>query len=396
MATAKIILRKIQNKSGLSPLALQIIENGRSSISHIGHAIRPDQWDDKAQKVRKNHDNHARLNNLIKKKLAEANDKILEFQAKDKVSSAQTIKNTIVTKSKTSFADQAQIYLDNLKKSGKFNRYSNDKPKITRVQEFAGDISFQDIDVPFLKKFQAWIKGDRGVSDRTVANHLVVIRTVFNQAIAAGVVERKHYPFGKGKVGVKFPDAGKTGLSKEELQALESADLKGAADHSRNLFLFSFYLAGMRASDVLRLRWVDIQDDRLAYTMGKNNKAGSLKIPAKAMAIIEQYPSDHELVFPDLQKLPNLKDKFAVQKRIKTRIRAANNQLKTIAETLKIEKKLTMHVSRHSFAQISADKVPVQILQKLYRHSSITTTIGYQSNFTNKDTDDALDSVLDF
>jgi phage antirepressor YoqD-like protein len=33
-------------------------------------------------------------------------------------------------------------------------------------------------------------------------------------------------------------------------------------------------------------------------------------------------------------------------------------------------------------------------LQKLYRHSSITTTIGYQSNFINKKADDALDAVL--
>src|SRR5690606_13556941 len=156
-------------------------------------SIRPDQWDDKAQKVRKSHENHARLNNLIKKRLAEANDKILELQVKDKVSSAKTVKQVIVSKAKSSFADQAKIYLDNLKKSGKFNRYSNDKPNITRVKEFAGDVSFQDIDVPFLNRFQAWLKGDRGVSDRTVANHLVIIRSIFNQAIAAGLVDQKHY-----------------------------------------------------------------------------------------------------------------------------------------------------------------------------------------------------------
>jgi site-specific recombinase XerD len=99
-------------------------------------------------------------------------------------------------------------------------------------------------------------------------------------------------------------------------------------------------------------------------------------------------------VFPFLKSLPDLKDEFEVQKYIKVKVRSINTYLKTIAIDLKISKKLTMHVSRHSFAQVSADKIPVQILQKLYRHSNITTTIGYQSNFSNKDMDDALTVVL--
>ena len=37
-----------------------------------------------------------------------------------------------------------------------------------------------------------------------------------------------------------------------------------------------------------------------------------------------------------------------------------------------------------------------KILQKLYRHSDLKTTIGYQSNFIHKDVDGALTDVLDF
>jgi len=36
------------------------------------------------------------------------------------------------------------------------------------------------------------------------------------------------------------------------------------------------------------------------------------------------------------------------------------------------------------------------MLQKLYRHSHISTTMGYQANFIHKDVDDALESVLNF
>ena len=61
-----------------------------------------------------------------------------------------------------------------------------------------------------------------------------------------------------------------------------------------------------------------------------------------------------------------------------------------------IDKKLSMHIARHSFGNISGDKIPIQMLQKLYRHSSVTTTILYQSNFMQRDTDEALDMVINF
>jgi len=81
------------------------------------------------------------------------------------------------------------------------------------VKEFAeGDMHFSEIDPLFLKRFKAWLKatrkvGDRPISDRTIMNHFVVIRSIFNQAISANLVDRKHYPFGRGKVVIKFPDS---------------------------------------------------------------------------------------------------------------------------------------------------------------------------------------------
>lgn len=56
--------------------------------------------------------------------------------------------------------------------------------------------------------------------------------------------------------------------------------------------------------------------------------------------------------------------------------------------------KLTMHLVRHTFGALSGDRIPIQLLQKLYLHSNITTTINYQQAFIYKDADDALDAVL--
>src|SRR5690606_29581256 len=101
-----------------------------------------------------------------------------------------------------------------------------------------------------------------------------------------------------------------------------------------NIYLISYYFAGMRVSDVLRMKWSDFQNGRLYYTMGKNSKTDSLKVPEKALTIIDQYKNDipqHDLVFPFLKSLADLKDEFEVQKYIKVKVRSINTYLKTIA-----------------------------------------------------------------
>ena len=253
-----------------------------------------------------------------------------------------------------------------------------------------------------MDKFKAYLKGGLQLSERSAVNNLVVIRSVFSQAIKDELVDPKYYPFGKGKTKIKFPDSKKIGLTEEEIVRLENVELTSEKEnHCRNLFLFSFYFAGIRVSDVLRMRFSDFQDYRLTYSMGKNNKSGSLKIPQKAEKILRHYEqfkvNNNDLIFPELKRLDNLDDRFKTEKSIgfaTSRIDKCLN--KDVAPKAGIDKPLTMHIARHSFGNISGDKIPVQMLQKLYRHSSITTTIGYQSNFTHKDADDALDAVLRF
>jgi len=70
-------------------------------------------------------------------------------------------------------------------------------------------------------------------------------------------------------------------------------------------------------------------------------------VPEKALAILEQYrrPNPiHDLVFPDLETLPDLDKALNVQRRIKTRVRQNNEQLQKVLEKAKITKTVTMHI----------------------------------------------------
>jgi integrase/recombinase XerD len=402
MFHVKIVIRQKKNKDGLMPLAIRITKDRKTSFIHIANILEKD-WDTETQRVRKSHTNSARLNNLLLTKLSEANNKALEMETQTNVVSSRAVKQKIKPSAGSTFFAQAEVYLNNLKSSGKYNQYTSNKPCVKHFREFlkGDDVAFSDITIAMLNRYQAYLKNVQKVSATTIVNHLVVIRSVFSQAIKEEITDQKYYPFGRGKVRLKAPASLKIGLSPEEVKQLEDAILtKGSlADHSRNVFLFSFYFAGMRISDVLRMKWSDFQNDRLYYSMGKNAKGGSLKVPEKVAMILSRYEDKKTafdgLIFPDLKTLPNLDDTFAVQKRISGSVSRIDRSLKTeVAPAAKITKKLTMHIARHTFGNISGERIPIQMLQKLYRHSSITTTIGYQANFIHKDADEALAAVI--
>lgn len=402
MATIKVVLRKKINKDGTYPLAIRITKDRKTSFIHLGYHLKPEDWIETEQRVKSSHPNSRRLNNFILTRIAEASNTSLEIETNKKEVSVQAIRQKIKPQGGNNFFTQANLYLKKSKDSGSYNSYLADTSRLKLFKEYLNgfDLPFHEITPSLLEKFKSHLKSERKCSERTITNYMMVIRSVFSFAIREGVTEEKYYPFGKKKITIKIPESTKIGLSAEDVTNLETIVLDDSSqDHARNLWLISFYFAGMRISDVLRLKWSDFQNGRLHYTMGKNNKYGSLKIPDKAQIILAKYDhlktSNTDLVFPDLKSLSDLNNTFEVKKKIVLAVNLCNKKLKKyVAPAAKINGKLTTHIARHTFATLAGDKVPLQMLQKLYRHSDIRTTIGYQSAFFYKDADDALEAVI--
>ena len=403
MSSITAILRKKPNQQGLFPICIRITVNRKSTFIYTGYYIKEENWDDKLKKVKKNHSNSVRLNNFLAKKIAEANDKLIESDTIYDTASATLIKKKLTKKGKDFFTI-ANNYIENLKSNKKFNQYSADKSRIDVFKEFINQDKFyiQSIDVQLLNNFQTYLVGTKELSPRTVVNYLIVIRTIYNIAINEGLCDRKYYPFGgKDKIQIRIPESMKIGLSIDEVKRIEELDLEinSTIWHTRNVWLFCFSMAGIRIGDALRMRWTEIRDGRLLYRMGKNQKVVTLKISDKVMSILALYESqklsEDDYIFPEL-KVANQNDTEDINRKIKNATRLFNKNLKKIAEQAKINISLTTHSSRHTFGNLSREKISIQLLQKLYRHSSITTTINYQANFINKDLDDALDNVTNF
>lgn len=402
MAEIKVVLRKKLNKDGTYPLAIRITRDRKSSFIHLGYGLKENDWDRKTQKVKKSYPNSGRLNALITSKLNEANAQLLGMELQKTTVSSQAIKEQIKPKGGMTFFSQADAYLESLKNAGKYNQHTADGARIKYFKEFLKekDLAFSDITHGLIERLKIYLKSERKVGERTIQNYLAVLRSVFGFAIANKVIDRSMSPFGKEGISIKFPESTKVGISKADLEKLERVVLDNTEhDHARNLWLTSYYFAGMRISDVLRLRWTDFYEMRLNYTMGKNKKAGSVKVHEKALNILAKYEvhktGDNDFVFPELKKIVDFKDEFNVQRIINLAASRCDKVLRIyVAPAAGIKAKLSMHIARHTFATLAGDKVPIQMLQKLYRHSDIKTTIGYQASFIHKDSDDALDAVI--
>jgi len=402
-SSIKITLRKKANKEGLFPLVIRVTKDRKTTFVYTGYYIEEKHWDDKNKRVKKSHPTSTRLNNLLIKKLSEASKTVIDLQSSNQDFSSKEIKKSIVKPlGEETFNSVGKRFLEELLENKKLSRLNSDKPRIKHVIEFAKseNLYFNEINEDFLKRFISYLRIKRKNSERSIVNNLIVIRTLFNRAIKEGIVEQKLYPFGKDKIKIKFPESEKIGLTIEEVQKIiKLENLNPQENHARNVWLFSFYCAGMRVGDVLKIKWSDIIDNRLHYQMNKNSKRLSIPLNEKVCVILESYRKDKsksdDFIFPEL-KVANLKSAQDVLTKTKTATKKINKYLESITKKAEIDKKVTMHIARHTFGNISGDKISIQILQKLYRHSHISTTMNYQSNFMHKEEDEALDKVINF
>jgi integrase len=273
-SNAKIVLRKKPNKIGLYPLAIRITKNRRSTYQYVGHYIDIEDWDEKNIRVKKSNLNSNSLNSLLSHELSKVNRALITLQSEKKDASANQIKRELYyTCRNSTFFELAQEHLNDLKKLNKLNRLSADKAWIGYIFKFykSKQLTFQEIDLRFLKKFMIYSKTKHKLSETSIMNVLVLIRLLFNRAIDQKIVNRALYPFGRNNIRIKFPETVKIGLNIQEIKVIENlSDLKPTEVHTKNVWLYSFNFAGMRIADVLRTRWCDINDNRLQYRMGKN------------------------------------------------------------------------------------------------------------------------------
>lgn len=268
-------------------------------------------------------------------------------------------------------------------------------------------LEYRHVTPDFLKHYEEWMLHEgkalqspkskpAGVSVTTVSIYTRALRTLYNEAIEAGIIERDSYPFStrKGSVNYVIPESEniKKALSRIEIDNIKAYQPEPGSMEQRahDLWLFSYYGNGMNVADICRLRRTNLTADYIHFertkTKASNKKKPviiSVKISEVMRRIIDLWgntdKNKNAYVFPFLN---NGMDANQQKQTIHQVIKMTNKYMKRIGEKLGIEGDLNTYAARHSFATtLQRTGAPISFIQGRLGHKKSTTTETYLAGF---------------
>ena len=231
--------------------------------------------------------------------------------------------------------------------------------QITKIRAFDPDVKIHEIDLNFLRRYEEWLIVKRNNQSNTVWRSMAWLKAILNRGIRDEIIQKN--PFANFKL-VKKPSR-REFLTLAELKLLETiledGSLKGPLSNVLQYFLFSCY-TGLRYQDVKDLTYADISNGIIRIKMHKTQSDVSIPLMDKAKALI---PENTIRMLKVFRVVSNQK---------------TNNMLKEIMELAGIEKFISFHCARHTFATVGITiGIPMEVISKLLGHSDLKTTQIY-------------------
>lgn len=366
------------------------------------------------------------LNAQLADILAKAKETYKELDKEGEVTTialAKEMNTEVVSPSFMAFArERAQMIYDN----GGWRNWRKYCGLINKLEAFRkkrrmADITVADMTVELLTRFDNFLhkwenerEPGKLLHPNTIEVQFNILRTLVHRAIEVGIMEASRDPFLVFKYkGVKTI---KEKLDDSEMERIINLELEEGSLiwHCKNYFLFSYYCAGIRAADLIQLRWGNVTGSgRLHYQMGKNHKDRDLLLVEQAVEILRHYHRKDakatDYIFPLLSNdaeyagyvtqadkdrmKPELRHKMYQD--ISSKNALINKYLKKIAEKTEIAKPLSMHISRHSFAHIAQEAgAESSAIKNILGHSNLATTERYMGSFDTSKTDETFRNVF--
>lgn len=340
--------KKQLNSEGKALIQVEAYLNKQKKYFSTKVYVKPFQWDAKRKAV-KNHPNMESLNQYLTNFIAELEQVELEVAHSGKEFSLSDLKEK-PDAGQTSFSlfMKNEITQSNLKQSTLKNHFST----LQVLSSFQADVSFNDLSFNFLCDFEHYMLVNK-YHRNTIAKHMKHLKRYINLAINKDLFDLHRYPFRKYKI--KYMESKRTHLTPEELEQLESLNLKGRRTLQRTLdmFLFSCY-TGLRFSDIVSItkdNFLFIEDKVwLIYSSVKTDVHVRLPLfllfDGKSLPIYERYKNNPWTLF-DMPVSSNSN---------------VNKQLRRICKMANVDKKVSFHTARHTNATLL-----------LYNGANITT-----------------------
>lgn len=268
--------------------------------------------------------------------------------------------------------DFAEQYIDKLKRNGQTSYASNmEYTRASLIDCFGGSMRLKDFTPSALKVYEDYLfkqggakkknKAERSntASPTTVNIRMTHLKALLNAAVNEGVVEYRIFPFRNYKMPAK--NVRDICISKSELAKLRDAKFSGIAEKrlsvARDLFLLSFYCAGINLTDLMSAK---LDGDILTFIRKKTaekkmgaDKEVSITIQPEAREIIDKYINERGEL--DVGYHYNDYGQFRS---------FVTKSLNRIGEELGFENKLMYYSARKTFVQFGSELgIPLYILE---------------------------------
>jgi site-specific recombinase XerD len=377
-------------KNGLLPIYQRITINSVRLELSTNRFVEKSKWNTSAGKMKGNSEEARLINShldLLKIKIYETEKHFLNNNLEI---NAQTFKNKLLgveekQRKLISIFEQHNIRMKELiGKEYSINTFKKYETTISHTKEFLkhqysiNDISITQINIAFLNDFDFYLRTIKNCNNNSTIKYMRNFGKIVKQCHVNGWIEKDPYLNYKGKV----KEVERVFLSQEDIETLINKEIKiQRLDLVRDMFLFSCF-SGLAYIDVFNLKKYNIVrgidgDKWISTHRQKTDVASKIPILPVTKMIIDKYENHPQSINQD-KLLPILSNQ------------KMNAYLKELADICNIDKELTFHIARHTFATTVTltNGVPIESVSKMLGHKNLRTTQHYAKVLDRKVSDD--------
>lgn len=370
------------NRDGTCAIMVRISVNGERTAFSTKLCVDPNKWDADTNHVDGKTKADKELNRTLDDMKASIRNHFYELERYEPTVTAEKVRNAFlgITARTESLMRLFDEYMEECRSLEGISKSQATVQKYDRcyrrVQEFLkakyniSDIPLVEIGHKFITDLECYLRTVSQCNENTTAKFLQTFKMIILRARNNGYI--KGDPFGNYKIRIKRVDRGY--LTEEEIAAvIKKKFATKRLEQVRDIFIFSCY-TGLAYIDIKELKADDIRTsfDGNQWIMTHRHKTQTpvnvplLDIPAKLVAKYKGTTKDGRL----LPVLSNQK---------------MNSYLKEIATICGIEKNITFHLARHTFATTItlSQGVSIESVSKMLGHTNIQTTQIY-ARITNQ------------
>ena len=378
------------NANGLLPIYVRLTVDGKRLEFSTKKFVEKSKWSNELSKMKGTTEEARSINSYLDLMKSKVLDAQMELIHRNQTLSIENFKSKLLGTEERQrmlvpiFKDHNNKIKELVGKEyapGTLERYTTSLKHTIEFMKWKyniSDIDITKIDHAFITDYEFWLRSVRNCANNTAVKYLKNFNKIIKLCLANDWLEKN--PFANYKSKVK--EVERVYLTEVEIQSIIEKDFKTERlSLVRDIFLFSCF-TGLAYIDVKNLTKshisYGIDGEKWIFThRQKTESASKIPILPVTQMIIDKY-ENHPQCLNENKLLPILSNQ------------KMNAYLKEIAGVCEIEKELTFHIARHTFATTVTltNGVPIESVSKMLGHKNLRTTQHYAKVLDRKVSDD--------